>query len=276
MFGFVRPYEADLSEEEKKRYRAMYCGLCRKLNEGYGLAGRMGLNYDMTFLTMLLSSLYEPDEETRERFCPPHPMKKHLEAVTPFTDYAAAMTVALTYFKALDDWEDEGKTSGRLYAGLLKKHYQEVKEKWPRQCGDIEESIRRIHEIEASPSAQPEQAADCSGRMLGSLFAVKDDYFKPSLAWMGHSLGKFIYMVDAAVDYEQDQKKKCYNPLALMGVTPEEAGALLRQPLGRCSQIFEDLPLVQDVNILRNILYSGVWQNYNQAMHKKAGEKDGQ
>ena len=52
MFGYVRPYGADLSEEEKKRYKAVYCGLCRVLNEKYGLAGRMGLNFDMTFLLL--------------------------------------------------------------------------------------------------------------------------------------------------------------------------------------------------------------------------------
>ena len=62
MFGFVRPYLADLSEEEKSRYRAVYCGLCRTLNDQYGLMGRIGLNYDMTFLTLLLNSLYEPEE----------------------------------------------------------------------------------------------------------------------------------------------------------------------------------------------------------------------
>ena len=56
MFGFVRPYTADLTQEEKARYRAVYCGLCRVLNERYGLAGRLGLNYDMTFLTLLLGS----------------------------------------------------------------------------------------------------------------------------------------------------------------------------------------------------------------------------
>ena len=82
-------------------------------------------------------------------------------------------------------------------------------------------------------------------------------------------------MVDAAVDYEQDQKKKCYNPLALMGVTPEEAGALLRQPLGRCSQIFEDLPLVQDAEILKNILCSGLWTRFEEKYGEKREEPDG-
>ena len=75
MFGYLRPYEADLTEYERKRYRAVYCGLCRALKERYGLAGRMGLNFDMTFLILLLNSLYEPKETRKEALCPPHPVK---------------------------------------------------------------------------------------------------------------------------------------------------------------------------------------------------------
>ena len=275
MFGFVRPYTADLTQEEKARYRAVYCGLCRVLNERYGLAGRLGLNYDMTFLTLLLGSLYEPAETFREAVCPPHPLKKHAESITEFTNYAADMTVALTYYKALDDWEDEKKTSGRMYAGMLKKHYLAVKERWPRQCGDIEESIARVRALEQSGGEAPEGAADASGRMLGSVFAVREDFFQPQMAGLGYFLGKFIYMMDAAVDWERDRKKGCFNPLFALNVSPREARELLCQPLGQAAEIFESLPLIQDAHIMRNILYSGVWQQYNQKMRKKEDGQDG-
>ena len=273
MFGFVRPYAADLSEEEKKRYRAVYCGLCRALNEKYGLAGRMGLNYDMTFLVLLLSSLYEPGEQSRETVCPPHPVKKHLEITTEYTDYAADMTVAMTYYKALDDWQDEKKASGKLYSDLLKRHYEDVKKRWPQQCGCIEKCLDALHELEKDENAQPEGAADLSGRMLSSLFALKQDFFQGQMARFGYFLGKFIYMMDAAVDYEKDRKKGSFNPLPGMELTPETAGELLRQPLGQAAEVFEGLPLVQDVHLMRNILYSGVWQTYNA---KCAGRKDKQ
>ena len=272
MFGYVRPCGADLSEEEKKRYKAVYCGLCRVLNEKYGLAGRMGLNFDMTFLLLLLGSLYEPEEKQRETVCPPHPVKKHAEVMTAFTEYAAGMTVALTYYKALDDWEDERKASGKVYSDLLKRHYQAVKTQWPRPCETIEACISAIHQVEKDPAAQPEQAADLSGRMLSAIFAVKDDFFQPHMAALGYYLGKFIYMMDAAVDYEQDLKKGCYNPLGMMDILPENAGELLRQPMGRATEVFEALPLVQDAHILRNILYSGVWQSYNEMISRKKNQ----
>lgn len=273
MFGFVKPYGPDLTEAEKKRYRGLYCGLCRTLNEKYGLAGRLGLNYDMTFLTILLSSLYEPKEEKREAVCPPHPIKKHPEIITPYTAYAADMTVALAYYKALDDWEDEKKAVGKVRSDMLKKHYLDVKEKWSAQCAAIEESISAIHAVEKDGDAQPEEAADLSGRMLGRVFSPKEDFFSSQVTALGYFLGKFIYMMDAAVDYEHDAKKGCYNPLPKMNVTPAEARELMLQPLGQAAEIFERLPLVQDVGIMRNILYSGVWQTYNEKM-KQEDEKD--
>ena len=276
MFGYIRPYEADLTDEEKRRYKAVYCGLCRALKERFGLAGRMGLNFDMTFLILLLDSLYEPEETSTEAVCPPHPVKKHLESASEFTLYAADMTVALAYYKALDDWEDEKKASGRMYAGMLKKSMEAVKERLPEPCRAIGECIDAIHGIERDPAAQPEQAADLSGRMLGAVFSgARQDFWRDQLAWLGYSLGKFVYMIDAAVDYEHDLKKGCFNPLPGMNLTPEEARPLLQQPLGEAAEAFEQLPLIQDAHLMRNILYSGVWQRYNETTQKKAGEQHG-
>ena len=110
---------------------------------------------------------------------------------------------------------------------------------------------------------------DSFDRMLADIFAVKEDFFQRQMAGLGYFLGKFIYMMDAAIDYEDDRKKGCYNPLNGMNVTPEEALDILRQPMGQAAVTFETLPLIQDANLMRNILYSGVWQTYNYQMKKK-------
>ena len=71
MFGYVRPSLAKLSEEDKARFGAAYCGLCHTLGERYGQAVRMILNYDFTFLSILLW----PGEESVavRRGCVAHP-----------------------------------------------------------------------------------------------------------------------------------------------------------------------------------------------------------
>ena len=269
MFGYIRPYLPDLTETEKQRYRSVYCGVCRSLGNRYGLTGRVSLNYDMTFLALFLSSLYEPDERTVTRRCAPHPIRPHDEAVSCMTDYAADMTIALTYFKCLDDWQDEHKPLQKAYATLLEKHYFSVRAQWPEQCAAIEECISRLSAIEQQPAPSPDEAVRCSALLMSRLFVYKKDFWERQLEWFGASLGKFVYLMDAAIDYEQDAKKGCFNPLLLMNSPPEQSRNLLMQPLGELSEAFEALPLVQDDHLMRNILYSGLWQAYNEKMKKK-------
>ena len=71
MFGYVTINRGELKVRELETYESYYCGLCRVLKDRYGLAGCTMLNYDMTFLGMLLSSLYEEKEEPAKRVCRP-------------------------------------------------------------------------------------------------------------------------------------------------------------------------------------------------------------
>lgn len=269
MFGYIRPYLPDLTEAEKVRYRSVYCGVCRSLDTRYGLLGRISLNYDMTFLALFLSSLYEPEESHTLRRCAPHPLKTHEEAVSLMTDYAADMTIALTYHKCLDDWLDERKYPQKAYSDLIRRHYDSVRSLWPVQCASIEECIARLSAIETSASPVPDEAVRCSSLLMSRLFVPQKDFWEKQLTWFGASLGRFIYLMDAAMDYEHDRKKGCFNPLLIMNIKPEHARPLLMQPLDDLSEAFESLPLVQDDRLLRNILYSGLWQAYNEKMKKK-------
>ena len=107
MFGYVMPRMEDLSQEERERYHAAYCGVCRALGERCGQRCRVSLTYDMTFLALLLGSLYEPDERQGSRRCAHHPVRPHAYLGSDCIDYAADMTVALVYHKCLDDWRDD-------------------------------------------------------------------------------------------------------------------------------------------------------------------------
>lgn len=277
MFGYVRPCIANLSEADKQRYKSVYCGLCRSLGERCGSISRLSVNYDMTFLAMMLSSLYEPEEAPASARCLPHPVKPHTEIRSAVIDYAADMTVLLTYFKCLDDWADDHSPAGKLYAGLLKKQYERIKAEYPRQSGAVEESLKALSDIEKDESASPENALLCASQLLCELFVWKEDFWAQQLRWFGASLGRFVYLMDAAMDYEKDLKKGSYNPLVRMDISPANAQDLLTQPLGEACAAFEALPMVQDDHLMRGILYSGVWQSYNDKMKKQSeGKAHGQ
>lgn len=269
MFGYIQANLNELSEEEKTRYRAFYCGLCHSLGELHGQAARLGLSYDMVFVSLLLTSLYEPEGRSETGWCASLPSKKHLYEMNEYTEFAADMLVALTYFNCLDDWKDDKNLLSKGYSNLLHKKYMSVKEKWPKACDALETQIALLGDIEKKKTVSPDAAANCSGRLMEAVITPYEDQWTPYLKKIGFGIGKFIYLADAACDYYSDLHKKSYNPLVLMNEKPECIRPMLTQILGSASENFEKLPLVQDVHLLRNILYSGVWIKYNQKMQKQ-------
>lgn len=273
MFGYVRPILSDLTEAEQARYRAHYCGLCRALGKRHGAAGQMALNFDLTYLTIFLSALYEPEEASGESRCVPHPTKKHAWAASAVTDYAADMTIALTYHKCLDDWQDDRNLPARGYGALLKKRYEAVAAQWPRQCQAIEQSLRELSAIEKRRDPNPDAAANAFGTLMAELFVMNEDYWSGALRIFGAGLGRFIYVLDAVCDMDRDAKKPShYNPVLQLDHAPEDMRPTLEMLLGDASAAFEKLPIIQDEGILRNILYSGVWQGYNEYLEKRKKE----
>ena len=235
MFGSIICNKNDLTEEELKRYQSAYCGLCRSLKLRYGQVERFSLNYDMTFLALLLDALYECEEKIQEVRCPVHPMKKKPVIGTKYIDYAADMTILLAYFKCKDDWEDEHKKSSRMYGKLIRKDYENIIKKYPRQSKSVEDSLKRLSIIEKSADSIPDEAINCSGMMLSEIFVYEEDFWSDALRRFGYELGRFIYLMDATLDYEEDKKKLNYNPLFEMEKKPEEMEPILSQVIGNAA-----------------------------------------
>ena len=273
MFGYVRPNLADMPETEQQRYRSHYCGLCHAIGARHGQLARMALTFDLTYLTAFLGSLYEPEEVSGEARCMPHPVKAHGWVRSKVTDYAADMTIALTYHKCLDDWQDDRSLPAKGCAVWLQKRYDAVRKQWPRQCEAIEKAIRELSEVEKRRDPSPDAAAKCFGELMAEIFVMEEDYWANALRAFGYSLGRYIYMLDAVCDYDKDVKSGSYNPVILMERKPEDMRDTLELLLGDASAAFERLPLIQDEAILRNILYSGVWQGYNEYLHRKDKQK---
>lgn len=261
MFGYVTASVKELDQEQKRRYNAVYCGICRQIRIRSSQIARLGLRYDMAFLALLLMSLYEPEEENGHRACMLHPVKPKPWIDNEFIRYAADMNVALAYYNFLDDWQDDGKVSAKLLSDAFGKHVSAIEEQYPRQCGAIRERIRSLNRLEEENCPNPDEPAGIFGDLMAELFVYEEDMWSPTLRTMGQALGRFIYLLDAALDYEKDKRKKKYNPYLAMGMDKDWTRweEYLVLTMGRCTSSFEMLPLIQDKALLDNILYSGVW-----------------
>ena len=333
MFGYVVVNKPELKFREFDVYRAYYCGLCHSLSKRHGLSGQLTLSYDMTFLVILLSSLYEPEHSVTSKRCIVHPLKRQNIISSEFTDYVADMNVILSYFKCLDDWHDDRSVLKLAYSKLLKK-------------GSIGKNLNNVHATSDSTAdgsvaaTQPSAVDDGSvaatqpnsdsnnqnsyftddsghlhispdysyknkieaisslldelgtrekmnetnvdvvaglfGKIMQILFVPFDDIYAKGLGRMGFYLGKFIYIMDAFDDVEEDVKKGRYNVFSNCYTDPDfetHVKDMLTMMMAECSDAFEMLPAVDNADILRNILYSGVWNSYERRVSKNLENK---
>ena len=264
MFGYVTASLRELSKEQQRRYGAVYCGICRRIREQSGQLSRLGLSYDMAFLAVLLMSLYEPEEDSGKNSCALHPITRRDWLDNDYIRYAADMNVVLAYYNCLDDWQDDGKKSAKWMADAYEKHLPDIERRWPRQCQAVKSSIEALSALEKENCPNPDEPAGAFGQLMGELLVVREDLWADTLRKMGNALGRFIYLLDAELDYDKDQRKGKYNPFLARGEEKDWARweDYLVLTMGRCTAEFEKLPLVQDKALLDNILYSGVWVNY--------------
>jgi len=279
MFGYIVINEPELRIRELDLYRSYYCGLCEDLHDYYGRSGQLVLSYDTTFLGFLLSSLYEPqDEKKTESNCIAHPFKKHTSRRSQYTRYAADMTVLLAYYSGRDDWEDEQKLRGLAVSGLLKGGFRDVSARYPEKAEVISQCLTELHEIEKkNEEGSADRAAACFGNLLAEIFAFTNDEWEIPLRKTGFYLGKYIYLLDAYDDLEDDETNGSFNPLlpirARMSETDGDFNGyvrtLLTMQMASCCRAFEALPIVENIDILRNILYAGVWTKFEEIFAKR-------
>lgn len=266
MFGYITVNKDELKIKDYRKYKSYYCGVCHSLKKLYGFNGQITLTYDMTFLAVLLSSLYEDETEMVMRRCVPHPIIKHESISNEFSDYAASMNVMLTYYKLKDDWEDEKSLKSNAMSGLLKRAYKKAAKKYPDKAECIEQYILKQYESETKKEQSIDIVSSHTGEMLAHLFDMKEDVWQSDLWRMGFFLGKFIYVMDAYDDLEKDIKKNNYNPLINMASEPDfndRCENILTMYAAESSKAFETLPILDNADILRNILYSGIWNRFD-------------
>lgn len=265
MFGYIVVNQPELRIREWEMYHSYYCGLCRILKEKYGRVGQITLSYDMTFILMLLSGLYDPETVCGKSRCIMHPGKKHEYRCNELTEYVADMNVLLMEYKCLDDWKDDKKRLRLLMARMLGRRTGESRRRYSQKLEQIAAAMEELSRAEEQGVTDLDYMAGCFGQVMAQIVICREDEWKDNLYRFGFYLGKFVYLLDAYEDLEEDIEKGRYNPLKERYKQPDfEQSCLdiLTMMMSACCREFEQLPILDNVEILRNILYSGVWSRY--------------
>lgn len=274
MLGYVRVNAQELKLREYEYYRALYCGLCRRMGKCTGQCSRMSLSYDFVFLATLRISLCGETPQVKKIRCLIHPFQKRRAATSsPSLDYCADASALLTYHKLNDDLCDEkgfSKLKASFLRLLMKSAYKKAKKRHKELDEKIQQSLKKLSEYESGTPEHP--SADTPAALFGELMAA---VFSEGLegkdariaAELGRAVGHWIYLADAADDFAQDKKKGRFNPyLALFGELPSEkdlenlrlslTAQLMRGE--RAMLLIDEYTAPELKEILYNIMYLGL------------------
>lgn len=288
MFGYVTPCKMELKMKDYEKFKAYYCGLCRSIKKNYGNFPRITLNYDMTFLAILLDSFSKEERELDRIRCIVHPTeKKIIIKNNKAIDYAAYCNIILSYYKLLDDANDDKKLSHKLMGDLLKRYLKNNKD-----TEKIETYIKNsLSQLSAMESGKIENLnldkishpfADLTGFLISN-YAL-DKNIKESLYFLGYNIGKWIYLIDAFDDLEKDMKENKFNAINnILNVNQlsyldfsrkieERIDFILTTCGANALNILQRLPIKRNIDLLYNIIQFGLMEKMDKVF--KRSEKN--
>lgn len=276
MFGYIRAYKPEMRIKEYELYKSVYCSLCKELGKSYGVLARMTLSYDFTFLALVSMSLSEEDCSFKRKNCTCNPFKKcnYIQNTTNL-EYCSAAAMILLYYKTLDNISDEKGIKRLCYLlakPLFASAYKKASSKYVELDKSVSDYILAQDSVETSGVDDIDLAAEPTAECMSKVFsAISDDEVtKRCLEQMGYLIGRYIYIVDAACDLEDDIRRGRYNPLKSRANEENLVEEYILPQLNICiaeiSKAYELLDIKKFKNILDNIIYLGLEDTYKKEL----------
>ena len=211
MFGYVKTDFAHLYVKDTILYKAMYCGLCKGIGRACGQKGRLVLNYDLTFLSVLLHNLSNIDVKIEKQRCIMHHVRKRPVAIPDeLTERIGALNVILAHYKLNDDVLDNNK--GRFRRAFFNSSYKKAKKKEPELDLIVKNRYSELIKYEKEQCNSIDIIADPFGNMMQDVVALLlKEKCTEDVKELSYNLGKWIYLIDALDDFDKDKKKGNYN-----------------------------------------------------------------
>lgn len=267
MFGYIRPHLPELKVKEAELYRSIYCGLCRTMGKTTGQLSRLTLSYDMVFLALIRLAITGEKPTFRTFRCGVHPFKKRV-AMQPCNAlrFSATASGLLVYRKWKDDLQDERGLRRFLLkiASPLLSRIRRRGAEMGEVVATVDKALHALHALETEQCTSADACADQFGALLGAITADGLTDSNKRIAYeIGRHTGRFIYLLDAADDLEQDKRTGAYNPFACSNTEVLKSTALqnaLRLELCALEQAISLLPNADAgvLALIENILYLGM------------------
>lgn len=290
MFGYITPEKPELKIKEFDIYRAYYCGVCKSIGKRHGQIKRMTLTYDAAFLALLLGSVLNIKTGLTKERCIVHPLKKSFVTRNEIIDYSSDINIILAYNNMKDKWNDDKSKIALVGMAAFKRAYGKLVMEYPKKCAIINQRLGDLSKLEKEKCNSIDAASEPFAKLMEEVLDYEDldDKTRQILRWMGYNIGKWIYLVDAFDDMEDDIKNSNYNPfLTQFNYTGQDLAVFKNDIkshaeftvlycLQEASKAFELLSLKENRGILENILYIGMLSKTDKILCQRScgkGEK---
>lgn len=289
MFGYVQPYKMELKIKDFEKFKAYYCGLCKSIKTNYGNIPRVTINYDMTFLAILLDSFFPESCILKRERCIIHPLKKRLIITNNSAiDYAAFCNITLANYKLLDDFNDDKSIIAKVNSNILKLYVNKA----PKSLHNLNKNIKNnLHDLYNLENNYEDKILDEVCHPFANLTGILLNFYDKLnltqeesniLYWLGYNLGKWIYLIDALDDLKDDMEKNKFNvinnilnkdnkPFKQFYKYIENRIYLVLVTCARnCSENFTKLNIKKNKELLTNILNLGLMDKIDQVLNKNS------
>lgn len=292
MLGYIVPDKPELKVKEYELYNGYYCSICKSIGRRYGQLPRMMLSYDAVFLALIINSLDLKEEHILRQRCIAHPVKKRIVVEGQWgIDYAADIMLLIAHFKLLDDKRDEGRVKTIVPLTLLRNTFNKIMKSYDEKGIIMESRLNELSRLEGERCSSLDKAAEPFARFMQEVFVpheISENHGKAEyLGKIGYHIGKWIYLIDAYDDIDENAKSGNYNPLICQygyevkkGINPEKQLVEFRNEikerveynlyyyLSEMAEAWKELKVVKNKGLIENIIYFGLMKKTEQVLRK--------
>lgn len=281
MFGYIYPFKLDLKIKHYIMFKSYYCSLCHQIKKNYGNIPRISINFDITFISILLDSFSTIKPTVTKKFCIIHPVEKKLIMQNNQSiNYASHINLILTHNKIIDDINDENNLFSKIILPITNTYIQKMPKEFDTIKEIINENLNNLKKLEKDEKIYSidEYAHPFSNLtkqiviFYGKLHNF-DENTLHHLETLGYNLGKWIYIIDAFDDIDKDVVKKSFNPILssenqtlltesniikFKREIKEKYSSLLTYINFKCLDSFNKLSITKNYELIENILQMGM------------------
>ncbi len=252
MYGYIIPDKPNMYIKDFTFFRAFYCGLCKSIGGKCGQIARLSTNYDMTFFNILMHNILGKEVEIASEACILNPVKKKpIVKTDSLTEQIVGINTLMFYYKVEDDFVDGDKARAIALAPIVKPKAKKARKNMPEIDKILKKGFSDLRVMEQANETSIDKVSEPFSIIIADVAKIiVGDKFNDYIYNLCYNLGKWVYLMDALDDIDDDFKDKRYNPFLVRFNNYENREQFLQ--INR-----------EEIEYIMMSVYNGIVNNYN-------------